>query len=405
MNGPPPRGPMTSFGVYVHFPWCVRKCPYCDFNSHARPGDDVPEETYVAALLADLDAQLDPQAALLTGGGEVAVASREVASIFLGGGTPSLFSPRAIARVLEGLRAKLRFAADIEITMEANPGTLERGRFADYAAAGVNRVSLGAQTFSSSALTTLGRIHSPADTQRAAEELHAVGLDNFNLDLMYALPQQSIATAIFDVDTALALAPRQISHYQLTLEPHTPFAARPPAGMPEDELADEMFAACAARLDAAGYRRYEVSAHARVGGECRHNLGYWQFGDYLGLGAGAHGKWSWRDARTNSLIVRRSTQARDPRKFGRDPRAALAVRTVAAQELPFEFLLNALRLVAGTTRTTFEATTGLDWQVLAPGIARGFARGLLEGDPEAAIRASPRGYAFLNDLLLVMHSD
>jgi oxygen-independent coproporphyrinogen-3 oxidase len=269
----------------------------------------------------------------------------------------------------------------------------------------VNRVSLGAQTFSSAALTTLGRIHTPADTHRAAEELHAVGLDNFNLDLMYALPQQSVAEALLDVDTALALAPRQISHYQLTLEPNTPFAARPPAGMPEDELADEMFAACAARFAAAGLQRYEVSAHARTGSECRHNLGYWQFGDYLGLGAGAHGKWSWRDRETNSLLVRRSTQARDPRKFGRDPRATLAVRTVAAQELPFEFLLNALRLVAGTTRTTFEATTGLDWQVLAPGIARGFARGLLEGDPETAIRASPRGYAFLNDLLLVMHSD
>lgn len=395
----------SAFGVYVHFPWCVRKCPYCDFNSHARPGEDVPEAAYVDALLADLAAQLDPQGALLTDGGEVAVTTREVASIFLGGGTPSLFSPRAIARVLDGLRAKLRFAADVEITMEANPGTLERGRFADYAAAGVNRISLGAQTFSSAALATLGRIHTPQDTQRAAEELHAVGLDNFNLDLMYALPRQSVAEALFDVDHALALAPRQISHYQLTLEPNTPFAARPPAGMPEDELADEMFTVCAARLESAGFRRYEVSAHARAGGECRHNLGYWQFGDYLGLGAGAHGKWSWRDPQTNSLIVRRSTQARDPRKFGRDPRAALAVRTVAAQELPFEFLLNALRLVAGTTRTSFETTTGLDWQVLAPGIARGFARGLLEGDPDTAIRASPRGYAFLNDLLLVMHSD
>lgn len=395
--------PMPTFGVYVHFPWCVRKCPYCDFNSHAMHADGVPEEAYVAALLADLDAQLDPRAPLLQGGGEAGVAARRVASIFLGGGTPSLFSPRAIAQVLDGLRTRLRFEEDVEITMEANPGTLERGRFVEYAAAGVNRVSLGAQTFAPQALATLGRIHTPDDTRRAAEELHAAGLDNFNLDLMYALPQQTVPLALADVEAALALAPAQISHYQLTLEPNTPFAARPPEHLPDDELAAEIFDACLTRLVAAGYRRYEVSAHARAGRECRHNLGYWNFGDYIGIGAGAHGKWSWRTA-SNSLIVRRSVQARDPRKFQRDPRAALAVHAVEPAQRPFEFLLNALRLVEGTTRSAFEASTGLPWAELAGGIERGFAAGLLEGDPAETIRATPRGFAFLNDLLLVMHS-
>ncbi|MEY3466059.1 MAG: hypothetical protein RL603_1658 [Pseudomonadota bacterium] len=402
---------MTSCGVYVHFPWCVRKCPYCDFNSHAVRDEGIPETAYVDALLADLESQLDPQGALLQSGGAHAFASRRIASVFLGGGTPSLFSPAAIARVLEGLRARLSFEADVEVTLEANPGTIERGRFAEYAAAGVNRVSLGAQTFSAQALLALGRIHAAEDTQRAAEELHAAGLSNFNLDLMYALPQQDVAGAIVDVERALALAPAQISHYQLTLEPNTAFAARPPEHLPDDDTVAAMLEAARARLEAAGYARYEVSAYARAGRECRHNLGYWRYGDYLGLGAGAHGKCSWpsaddeRDATTRSadvpaLRVRRSVQARDPRKFLRDPRAALSVIEVTPAERPFEFMLNALRLPEGTTRLEFERATGVAWTVLAPALERAGAAGLLIGDLQRAVRPSERGYAFLNDLLL-----
>ena len=247
--------------LYVHFPWCVRKCPYCDFNSYTLR-DELPEARYVEALGLDLQSQ----AAGLEG--------RPITSIFLGGGTPSLFSPEAIARVLVSARAVLPLAADVEVTLEANPGTIERGRFAEYRAAGINRVSLGAQSFDARRLEILGRIHSPAETARAAAELHAAGLANFNLDLMYALPGQDAAGAVRDLEQALALEPAHLSHYQLTLEPGTPFAAQPPGDLPSDDAAADMLAGCEARLAAAGFDRYETSAYARAGRQCRHNRNY-----------------------------------------------------------------------------------------------------------------------------------
>ena len=266
----------TAIAIYVHLPWCVRKCPYCDFNSHAAP-ERIPEMTYVKALLADLDADLD------------LAAGRSVASVFLGGGTPSLFGTEAIGTLLAGIASRLPFAADVEITMEANPGTVEHGRFEGYAAAGVNRVSLGAQSFDAARLKALGRIHGPEEIGIAVSELRAASITNFNLDLMYALPEQTTAGALSDLAAAIALGPAHLSHYQLTLEPGTAFYHRPPP-LPDDDQAFEMQQACQQMLAAAGYAQYEVSAYARPGRQCRHNLNYWRFGDYLGIGAGAHGK-------------------------------------------------------------------------------------------------------------------
>jgi len=383
---------LPPLALYVHFPWCVSKCPYCDFNSHAVQGE-LPAVRYLAALEADLEIQAP------------LVAGRPIVSVFFGGGTPSLFAPEAIARVLGAAHRRLAFAADAEITLEANPGTIERGRFAGYRAAGVNRVSLGAQSFDPATLKTLGRIHSPDETRAAAEELHAAGLDNFNLDLMYALPGQSVEAALADVDAALALAPAHLSHYQLTLEPGTLFAARPPA-LPDDDAAHAMLRACLERLDARGYARYEVSAYAREGRRCRHNLNYWQFGDYLGVGAGAHGKLTAAraadadaDASVSALQVTRTTRLREPRRYMAAAGEAPAARVVADEELPFEFLMNALRLRDGFPRGLFSARTGLPWARIEPAIERLVARGLLEIDA-AACRPTPRGLDFLNEVLV-----
>lgn len=368
--------------LYVHFPWCVRKCPYCDFNSYTLRGE-LDEAAYVAALRADLEAQSRD------------AGDRELISVFLGGGTPSLFSARAIAEVLEALRARLRIAAGLEVTLEANPGTIERGRFAEYRAAGVTRVSLGAQSFSAAALEALGRIHSPEDTRRAAEELHAAGLKNFNLDLMYGLPGQDALGALQDLEAALALAPAHLSHYQLTLEAGTPFAARPPE-LPEEEPIEQMLLACRERLAAAGFQQYEVSAYARAGLQCRHNLNYWRFGDYLGVGAGAHGKLT----RAESAEVLRSAQAREPRRYlASAAQGAAGRRTVPAAQLPFEFMLNALRLREGFEPPLFCRRTGLDWAAVAGPIETLIERGLIERDGPR-IRASGLGWRFLNDVLL-----
>ncbi len=406
---PPP------LALYLHFPWCVSKCPYCDFNSHALRGA-LPEADYLRSLSEDLDRQLDPAGPLL--GSEVrgvggvpqagpscgsALAGRPVVSVFMGGGTPSLFSPDAIGRLLEALRQRLPFAPDAEVTLEANPGTIERGRFEGYAAAGVTRVSLGAQSFDAGRLATLGRVHSPDDTRAAAEELHAAGLDNFNLDLMYALPGQDVDAALADLREALALAPAQISHYHLTMEPGTPFAARPPPGLPADDVADRILGACIEEMSRAGYRRYEISAYARPGRECRHNLVYWTFGDYLGLGAGAHGKLTLPGVPT---VIRRSVLPRDPRRYaaGVKPgsaRPGLVVTPVPPEQRAFEFMLNALRLVDGSDPPTFESRTGLGWDVVAASMEALAARGLLELDRGAGrFRASERGMRFLNDVLV-----
>jgi len=366
--------------LYLHFPWCVRKCPYCDFNSYTLHGG-LEENRYLEALEQDLESQ------------SAQVAGREVISIFMGGGTPSLFSPSAIARVLGATRRHLAVAADVEVTMEANPGTIERGRFAEYRAAGVNRVSLGAQSFDAQRLLTLGRIHSPDETRRAAEELHAAGLANFNLDLMYALPGQDVAAALSDVEAAIALAPTHLSHYQLTLEPGTVFAAQPP-DLPGDDTAAEILAVCGDRLAAAGFAQYEVSGYAQTGRQCRHNLNYWTFGDYLGVGAGAHGKLTF----PGSGSIVRTTQAREPRRYLAAP-AALTRKNVPAADLPFEFMLNALRLVAGFEVETFVQRTGLEWNVIAPQVESLVARQLLVVQGTRLLTTLV-GLRFLNDLLL-----
>lgn len=367
--------------LYVHFPWCVRKCPYCDFNSYTL-GGALEEERYIARLLEDLEVQA------------AEVAGRAIEAVFLGGGTPSLFSPRALERLLAGTRRLLALAPDAEVTLEANPGTIERGAFAEYRAAGVNRVSLGAQSFAPEALRQLGRIHSAQETRRAAAELHAAGLSNFNLDLMYALPGQDVAGALADIEAALALEPAHLSHYQLTLEPGTVFAAQPPA-LPADDEAAAMLDACSERLARAGLHQYEVSAYARPGRKCGHNLNYWTFGDYLGIGAGAHGKLTFPE---RGAIVR-TTHTREPRRYlggaGRP-----GVRTVPAGERAFEFMMNALRLRAGFGADLFESRTGLPWSAAAAPLAPAVARGLAVCG-ESGCRPTPLGLRFLNEMLLV----
>jgi oxygen-independent coproporphyrinogen-3 oxidase len=324
----------------------------------------------------------------------------------MGGGTPSLFPPAAIAQLLLTVRRNLVVAPDAEITLEANPGTIERGKFAEYAAAGVNRISLGAQSFDAATLRVLGRVHAPADTLRAVEELRAAGIDNFNLDLMYGLPGQDLQGALRDLHQALQLEPAQLSHYQLTLEPGTVFAATPPPGLPADEASWEMFERCAEVLAAAGLQRYEVSAYARAGRRCAHNLLYWKFGDYLGIGAGAHGKLSALDPQSGELMLWRSTQQRDPRRYQRDPAAGLSWQPVAQSQRPFEFMLNALRLVEGFSRREFEGRTGMPWSAVAQRVERQVARGLLQRPAEGLaaqsdhLQPTARGLRFLNELLL-----
>ena len=367
--------------LYAHFPWCVQKCPYCDFNSYTLK-EQLPEQRYIDVLLRDLDAQLP------------AVAGRPLSSIFLGGGTPSLFSPAAIARLLEHARAQLGFVDAIEVTLEANPGTIERGRFSEYRAAGITRVSLGAQSFDERQLKLLGRIHSADETRRAAEELHASGLTNFNLDLMYALPQQTPAEAEADLRSALELVPAHVSQYHLTIEPGTVFAASPPV-QPVDEIVDEMLDRSLKLLVAAGFEQYEVSGYARPGTRCEHNLNYWNFGDYLGIGAGAHGKLS--DG-SRELIVR-TQQTREPRRYLAADPEALVRKPVAVRDLPFEFAMNGFRLVEGFDDALFESRTGLPIGVLERALAPVQGRGLVAREANTW-RATPQGFRFLNDILV-----
>lgn len=364
--------------LYIHFPWCVAKCPYCDFNSHALR-DALPESAYLDALIADLQAQA-PRAA-----------GRSLSTVFMGGGTPSLFSPDALGRLLESLRQLVPFDPDAEITLEANPATVERGRFAEYHAAGINRVSLGAQSFDGETLKALGRIHQPADVYRAAEELHASGLTNFNLDLMFALPSQTLAGALADLTIALSLEPAHLSHYHLTLEPGTLFAAQPPP-LPDDESAWDMQAACHAVLAARGFAQYEVSAFASSGRQCRHNLNYWRFGDYLGIGAGAHGKL------TQGPVIERSTHLREPRRYLASAAQGPAWKAVPDADLPYEFAMNALRLNEGFEEELFAARTGLPFARLQSPLRKLEAQGLMEQQPPRW-RATPRGRQLLNDLV------
>jgi len=372
--------------LYAHFPWCVQKCPYCDFNSYTLK-EQLPEERYIDTLLRDLDAQLP------------AVAGRRFVSVFLGGGTPSLFSPAAIARLLDRVRGSPGLAEDAEITLEANPGTIERGRFSEYRAAGVTRVSLGAQSFDARQLELLGRIHSADETRRAAEELHAARLGNFNLDLMYALPGQTAGDAEADLRSALALDPAHISQYHLTIEPGTVFAAAPPR-QPEDEIVEDMLERSLRLLNDSGFEQYEVSGYARPGVRCAHNLNYWNFGDYLGIGAGAHGKVT-DPARE---LIFRTQQIREPRRYLASDPGALEQRPVSMRDLPFEFAMNGFRLVEGFPDALFEARTGLNIGVLERALVSLEGRKLVERGT-GTWRATPKGFRFLNEILVALLPD
>lgn len=399
---------LPELSLYVHLPWCVRKCPYCDFNSHEhRGGQDLPEQDYIQALIADLEASLP----LIWG--------RPVISIFMGGGTPSLFSERSIDQLLGAIRARVKLLPGAEITMEANPGTFEAERFAGYARAGVNRLSLGVQSFDSQKLTRLGRVHDSDQAMRAAA--HAVQtFDRVNLDLMFGLPGQTLAQCLADLKQAIEFSTGHLSFYQLTIEPNTAFAVNPPAGhdaLPPEELTDDMQAAAIELLSAHGLSRYEVSAFSRPDQRCQHNLNYWSFGDYLGIGAGAHSKLSF----PNRII--RQARYRQPKAFMQaalghrgggqgggqgeclehEERGQPAVeieRQLSLSDLPFEFMLNALRLVEGVPVSRWAQTTGMtpgEHPLLLERLALAQKRGLLEAMP-AHWRASPLGFRFLNDL-------
>ena len=372
-------GTLPPLALYVHLPWCIKKCPYCDFNSHESRGP-VAEAAYVAALLADLEAALP------------LVWGRRVHSVFIGGGTPSLFSPEAIDQLITDLRARLPFEPGIEITMEANPGTFERDRFKAFRAAGVTRLSIGVQSFDDELLQALGRVHDAAQAHAAVDEARA-HFDTFNIDLMYALPGQSVDRFAADLDQALAHAPPHLSVYHLTIEPNTLFAKYPPV-VPDDDTASDMLDVITARTAAAGLERYEVSAFAKPGHRCQHNLNYWQFGDYLGLGAGAHTKLTFPHR------VVRQIRYRDPAKYLAQAVAGRAVakdEEVGRTQLPFEFMLNALRLREGFELTRFTERTGLPLTVLRKPLDEAEAKGWITRD-FSRVEPTVRGFDFLNDL-------
>ncbi|MDQ7988667.1 MAG: radical SAM family heme chaperone HemW [Candidatus Dactylopiibacterium sp.] len=375
LAAPPP------LSLYIHFPWCVRKCPYCDFNSHNVKAAGIPEAAYLDALQRDLELALP------------SVWGRRVHTVFIGGGTPSLLSPEGLNDLLTRVRTLLPLEPDCEITLEANPGTVEAARFAAFRAAGVTRVSVGVQSFNEAHLQALGRIHGRAEALRALEAA-ATHFDTWNVDLMYALPRQTLAEAQADLEQALAFAPPHLSCYHLTLEPNTLYFRDPPP-LPDDELAADMQEMMEARLTAAGYQHYETSAYARAGHRCRHNLNYWRFGDYLGIGAGAHGKLS------DHLGVHRQMRHKHPNAYldavARGEFIAEA-QDVGPADLPFEFMMNALRLTEGVPRSLFRERTGLPLEHVEVALTQARARGLLEIDAQH-MRPTPLGQRFLNDLL------
>jgi putative oxygen-independent coproporphyrinogen III oxidase len=378
MGKPPP------LALYLHLPWCVRKCPYCDFNSH-RAGDDPPRERYINALVRDLDYEA------------ARAAQRPLTSIFIGGGTPSLFSGEQIGRILPAVRERFTLASDVEVTMEANPGTVERHNLGGYRDAGVNRLSLGAQSFDAASLERLGRIHSPDDIRLAFNDARDAGFDNINLDLMFALPGQSLEMAASDLASAAALAPEHLSLYQLTLEPNTVFYKRPPPDLPDDELSWDMQEAAFRFLADAGYRRYEISAFARAGRDCRHNRNYWLFGDYLAVGAGAHGKLTLEDGR----VLRYRKPAHPETWMECAERGDLGhhqPEVLAADDLVFEFMLNALRLPEGFRERDFCERTGLSFELAGGRVNELAGRGLLEQAENNGWRPTGLGLRFLNEL-------
>lgn len=375
---------LPPLSLYIHLPWCLKKCPYCDFNSHEFLGEGgsraFPEQRYLAALMADLEASLP----LIWG--------RTVHSVFIGGGTPSLFSPEAIDQLIAGLRARLRMEPDCEITLEANPGTFEKDRFRAFRQAGVSRLSIGVQSFDDRFLSAIGRVHS-ADQARAAVEEAASAFETFNLDIMYALPGQTELDLVRDLETALSYAPPHISIYHLTIEPNTYFAKYPPQ-VPEDDTAYDMLDRITAMTGAAGMQRYEISAYAKEGHQCFHNSNYWQFGDYLGIGAGAHGKLSFAHR------ITRQVKIRDPQRY---MEAALAGRALASEEdvrrkdLPFEYMLNALRLRGGFAIQDYLDRTGLPISTISAALDEAERKGLIQRDA-GRVQPTERGFDFLNDL-------
>ncbi|BAK75435.1 oxygen-independent coproporphyrinogen III oxidase [Pseudogulbenkiania sp. NH8B] len=372
---------LPPLSLYLHFPWCVRKCPYCDFNSHeAKNGFD--EDAYVAALLADLESALP------------AVWGRPVHTIFMGGGTPSLFSARAMDTLLAGIRARVRLYPDAEITMEANPGTFESDKFKGFREAGINRLSIGIQSFDPAHLKALGRIHD-GDEARRAVDIALTHFDNVNLDLMYALPGQTLEQALTDMGTALSFGVTHISAYHLTIEPNTLFARYLPPKLPDDELSADMQEALEARLAEAGFGHYETSAFARPGRECRHNLNYWQFGDYLGIGAGAHSKISAHDSIVREM---RYKQPAAYLKAVAEGRPTQSRERIARADLPFEFMMNLLRLTDGFELRLFAERTGLPLTHIQRELAEAEAQGLIERDL-TTLKPTLKGQRFLNDLL------
>ena len=375
-------GSLPPLSLYVHLPWCIRKCPYCDFNSHehGRDGTELPEDRYIDALVADLESALP----LIWG--------RTVHSIFIGGGTPSLFAPESIDRLLAAIRARLRMEADCEITMEANPGTFETDRFRAFRAAGVTRLSIGVQSFDDRLLQAVGRVHDGAQARAAVREA-ADSFETFNIDLMYALPGQTELDLARDLDVAMSFAPPHLSVYHLTIEPNTYFAKFPPA-IPEDDLAYDMLDRITARTAAAGMQRYEISAYAREGHQCWHNRNYWQFGDYLGIGAGAHSKLSFAHR------IVRQVRFRDPARYMDQALAGAPLAQdgeVRRADLPFEYMLNALRLREGFALQDFMERTGLPLSSIAKGLDAAQAKGLITRDLGRVV-PTERGFDFLSDL-------
>jgi putative oxygen-independent coproporphyrinogen III oxidase len=371
---------LPPLSLYIHIPWCVRKCPYCDFNSHESRAP-IPENDYVEALILDLEQALP----LIWG--------RKVHSIFFGGGTPSIFSPDAIDRILSAVRARVPLTYEAEITLEANPGTVDEARFTGFRDAGVNRLSLGIQSFNSRHLAALGRIHDEAQA-RSAAEIALQTFERVNLDLMYALPEQSMEQALSDVRTALALGPTHLSCYHLTLEPNTPFYRTPPP-LPDDDASAAMQEAIEELLASAGYQHYETSAFAQPGKRCRHNLNYWQFGDYLGIGAGAHSKLSFHDR------ILRQSRYKHPASYQQKTATGEHIeqeKVLGAEDLGFEFMMNALRLTEGFEAPLFEERTGLPLSVVSQPLAEAESKGLITRDV-ARIAPTLRGQRYLNELL------
>lgn len=375
-----PIGSLPPLSLYVHIPWCVRKCPYCDFNSHAA-GDVIPENDYVSAVVADLE----EDAAFAQG--------RSITSVFIGGGTPSLFSDRAIGNILDAVDQQLGLASDAEITLEANPGTVDESHFKGYRHAGVNRLSIGVQSFNAAHLTTLGRIHSPQQARHAVNVARNAGFDNINLDLMYGLPGQTLQECLADLKTASELAPEHLSWYELTLEPNTAFYSAPPALPAEDHIV-EMENAGRAYISQAGFNRYEISAYAQANRQSRHNVNYWKFGDYLGVGAGAHGKITLLDNQS----VMRYWKTRTPKDYLAKSLQRTATRKeVDTQELAFEFLMNALRLSEGVDESLFYERTGIPLNTIAKARISLIEQGLLENS--SRLQTTKQGSQLLNSVL------